>query len=43
MTGNAGDDTLFAPLIPTAIRYFDRRRSLPVAIIASGQVLVVAD
>ncbi len=43
MTGNAADVTLFAPLIPTAKRYFDRRRSLPVAIIASGQVLAVAN
>jgi MFS family permease len=39
MIGFLGNATLFAPLIATATRWFDRRRGLAVAIVASGQGL----
>ncbi|MBC6440933.1 MAG: MFS transporter [Rhodospirillales bacterium] len=39
MIGFMGNATLFAPLITTATRWFDRKRGLAVAIVASGQGL----
>lgn len=39
MIGFLGNATLFAPLIATATRWFDKRRGLAVAIVASGQGL----
>jgi MFS family permease len=39
LIGFLGNATLFAPLIATATRWFDRRRGLAVAIVASGQGL----
>jgi len=42
MIGFLGNATLFAPLITTATRWFDRRRGLAVAIVSSGQGLAGA-
>ena len=42
MVGFLGNATLFAPLLTTATRWFDRRRGLAVAIVASGQGLAGA-
>ena len=42
MIGLLGNATLFAPLMATATRWFDRRMGLAVAIVASGQGLAGA-